>query len=774
MNKKIQSVIHIIVLLGGTFIVYCFFFGTKGFVNLKTNFTTTSGDFVKDFYNTYYHVKYDTTFLYNNTMNYPYGDHFTFTGDNAYLSFPMIVLKRIGVGDFSSYILPLINLHVFISIFLCAIFLYLLLRELKIPVWGSCLAAILITFLSPQMMRMWGHLTLTYMFILPAMLYFFYKIYQKQRYIYAIFLGILTFWASIAHAYYFLYFFIFNFFFWGYLFYIRKKENHSSKKMIYFICIQFIIPAILFFALTSIGIIDNDRTQIPYGFDAYKGCLQGTFLPSIYYSYTNQLKWSIFIQDMRASYIGAPALIMFLILVINICIKIVKRKFKELLKVTDHPIINLFFWISGITLIFAYGFPMCLLSTRNFVFLGPLAQIRGLDRYQWLFFYLINIMSIYGAYYFMKEKISKKWVQISIAALIFCAYSFEVYAYNRYAKYWFNEDWAELVDYDNNMEVNQWVAQIDSIPFQSMLVLPFFHIGSEHIWIDCPSGLLKKAIYVSLKTGIPMHDCYSSRTSISNSYKNVPFKWEPSVNGYPVLKDMKREKPILLITSSDKEDINESEWRIINYATYLFSENNIDFYTIDVPTLEQLCEDYFAEQLTKFNENKVYQYKENLYGKDADAQCYFYKWNDDQTFPKEGKKDGLKLNLRKLNHLFCDEINFQNVDSVEISFWVSNFTDDFVGRSDLYLGWVNSNWKSNYWLAKGLFRITTNLYNGWAIVRVVVPYFPDYPILPIDFACKYSRSKDIFIDFLLIRPIHTDILYEDEHFKMINNDIIAF
>ena len=766
-NSKFQ----IIILLIATFAVYCLFFGTKGFVNLQTNFTTTSGDFIKDYYNTYYHVKYDTSFLYNNTMNYPYGEHFTFTGDNSYISFPMILAKKLGFGDYSSFILLLINLHIFLSFLLCSLFLYLLFKEFKVPIWVAFLGAIIITFLSPQIVRMWGHLTLIYMFILPAMLYLFYKIYQTQRYRYAVFLGILTLWASLAHAYYFLFFFIFNVVFWGYLFICRKKENYPSKKMFYFICIQIIAPALLFFVLTSIGIMDSDRTKIPYGFHAYKGCWQATFLPSPYQFYWGKLQWSQSVSGMRASYIGLPAIVMTLILIVNICMKLVKRKYKQLLKITDNKVINLFFWISFITLIFSYGFPMSILQVRNFIYLGPLAQLRGLDRYQWLFFYLINIVTIYYAYHFIKEKVSKRYLQIIFAALIFCAYSFEVYSYNRSWKTCFNKEWSQLTDYDNTLEENQWVKNIDTIPFQSVIYFPFFHIGSEHIWISDINGALEKVVYVSMKTGLPMHDCHSSRTSISKTYKNVAFTWSPPLNGYSIFKDMDYKKPILIITPSNKEGINENEQRIIDVAVYLFSANDIDFYRIDVQTIEQVGRNYFVEQLTNFSENKKYHYRDNLYGNKDEAQFYFYQFNKEQTFPENGKKEGMKLNIRKVNNFLREEVHFQNTDSIEISFWISNFTDDFVARSVLYLSLYDSE-KSNFWYGSDIFRDTKNLYNGWALVRKVVPYNPDYPILNCSLECQYSRNKDVFIDFILIRPLNTDILYENEQFKMINNEMI--
>ena len=771
MNKKrFTYFLSILILLTATFAIYCFFFGTNGIIHAKTNFITTSGDYLKDFYNTYYHVKYDTSYLYNNTMNYPYGEHFTFTGENVYISFPLKLIKNIGLGDYSAYILLIMNLHVLLSFLLCALFLYLLFRELKISTWVACLAAIAITFLSPQIMRMWGHLTLIYMFILPAMLYFFYKIYQKQQFGYAIGLGILTFWASMVHAYYFLFFFIFNVLFWSYLFIVRKKENLAPKRMFYLICIQIVAPAILFFLLTNIGITDHDRTKIPFGFYAYKGWWETTFVPQSYWS---ALNWSESLEKVRASYIGTSAVIMFIILVVNFCIKLVRRRFTELLKVTDNQIMNLFFWISFITLLFSYGYPMLFFETRNFVFLGPLAQIRDLSRYQWLFFYLINIITVYYVYHFVKEKISKKWLQFLLAALVFCAYAFEVYNFNRYCTEHFNKECPEMTDYNNTLEMNQWVQEIDTIPFQSMLVLPFFHVGSEHIWIEDPSGILRKVIYVSMKTGIPMHNCCSSRTSLSKTYNNVPFYWLPPVDGYPVLKDMYPEKPILLLISSNhKEEINENGWRIVNYATYLFSANDIDFYKIDVPSLEQLCKDYYAEQQAIFMKNKVYQYEENLFGNEPEAQFFFKKWNNAQTFPENEKKDGQKLDFGKSNHFFCEELHFQNTDSVEVSFWVSNYTDDFIGRSDFYLSWVNGDWDSNFWDVRDLSRNTTNLYHGWAHARVVIPYFPDYPILSMDFVCKYSRHKDIFVDFILIRPIQNNILYEDENMMMLNNKIV--
>jgi hypothetical protein len=704
-------------------------------------------------------------------MGYPYGEHFTFTGTNSYISFPMILMKRLGFGDYSSSILFLLNLHIFLSFLFCPLFLYLLFREFKIPFWVACLGAIVITFLSPQILRMWGHLTLIYMFILPAMLYLFLKIFKEKHYIYAIFLGILTFWASLAHAYYLLFFLIFNLIFWGYLFFNRKEENFTSKKMLYLICVQVIAPVVLFFALTSIGIVDADRTQTPYGFYAYRGCFEATFLPTSQF-YWIDLKLPKTVYGMRASFIGIPAVIMSVILVVNIVVKLVRRKFKEILKITNDKIINLFFWISFITLIFSYGFPMGFFHIRYFNYFGPLAQIRGLDRYQWLFFYLINIVTIYWAYFFIKEKVSKKWLQFALALFVSCIYAFEIYAYNRHNKLHFNNEWPELVDYNNNLEANQWVQQINAIPFQSLLALPFFHIGSEHIWIDYKDNMLQNAIYVSMKTGIPIHNVYSSRTSISKTYKNVPFAWAPPVDGYPVLKDMNPDKPVLLITPSNKNNINKYEMLIVHHATFLFSANDIDFYTIDVPALGRVNTDYHAEKLAIFNENRIHHYRDYLYGKDTVAQFYFFKNSTEQVFPKAGKKEGIKIDLGKSNRVFCEEIHFQNADSIELSFWVSDYTEDFVGRADLFMGCFNFDWNSNHWSGDGFFVLTTNIYNNWALIRKTLPYNPDYPIINFDIACKYSLSKDIFVDFILIRPVGQNILYEDENFRMINNEII--
>src|SRR5690606_28481218 len=67
------------------------------------------------------------------------------------------------------------------SLVACTVFLFLILRELKLPVWYAVFVAIIIAFLSPQMFRIRAHYALGYAFFIPMFWYFLIRIFRNPK-----------------------------------------------------------------------------------------------------------------------------------------------------------------------------------------------------------------------------------------------------------------------------------------------------------------------------------------------------------------------------------------------------------------------------------------------------------------------------------------------------------------------------------------------------------------------------------------------------------------
>ncbi|MBP7184949.1 MAG: hypothetical protein KBA06_05540, partial [Saprospiraceae bacterium] len=133
------------------------------------------GDAYKTYFCGMYHIKYDSTYHHSQQMNHPYGDHINFIDIQPVVVNFMKFLSNIFDYDLSDYYIPAIDYFILISLTIAAILLYFLLVNLRLPVWYSVILSIAITYLSPQIARFNGHFGLSYIFVIPTILYLLHK-----------------------------------------------------------------------------------------------------------------------------------------------------------------------------------------------------------------------------------------------------------------------------------------------------------------------------------------------------------------------------------------------------------------------------------------------------------------------------------------------------------------------------------------------------------------------------------------------------------------------
>ena len=736
--------------------------GAEPLTNSATNITSSGGDALKDFYNTYYHVKYDTSLVRNNSMNYPYGEHYTYTGAQLYVSAPLQFLRHSFSVDCSSSVLLLINLLIWISILLGSVFLYLIFRELRVSTLLSVAGAVAITYLSPQIDRVTAHLTLSYVFIVPCAIYLFLRWFKTRQWKYTVFIAMLTFVAGLVHPYYIFFVAVIWLFVCGYVFFYGESDKTEKRRVVIHALLQFVVPFLLFTLLTRIGDDAADRTAIPWGFHTYRGRLRGLFTP------VGRPYWSTNIEWESWTFIGYVALFVLAFGILAAVRKVIGRRQRQMLRVTDDCYLSILFWAAFVLMIFSLGFPLDMLPQYCFNYIGPLSQLRAIGRFLWLMYYVLNIIAIYViAKKIESFKPNTKIVAICTVLMLYC---FDIYTFTVNNNY--KHPNPLLTDYTNELPENSWVGKIDVEKYQSILPLPMYSIGTEHIWLDHKAGMYEKSLYVSMKTGLPLHSLYASRSCIHQAYRNIAFRQEPYLP-FAVIDDMDSGRAVLVIAPSCLSDLNENEQRIIACSDSLFSENGIGFYSIMPLRLQQMQKDFSAEKKTEYLQKRLYERMENVYCNDSTAAFLIETW-DNQIAKTVFQGDGAMVcNVNKWSTVYEGKNPTETSGSLEVSFMISDYMSDLVGRTTVEVFVTDKAGQSKNYIYTDLFRCLQNIFYGWGKIVISIPDMNPDDNIKIKLRNKMlPPSRKLYLDNLIIRPVGLDVIIEDDVRVTMNNNVI--
>ena len=730
-NKRVGLLLTILL----TFIVFVVYFGANPITHLKTNYFSNGGDLMKDIYATTYHVKYDSSYLHCGAMNYPYGDYYTYCGTVPYVSFPIQVLHNMGVTNAPNYVNAFLAFLVIASLFLSALFLFLLLKELGVHPILSVLAAVAITFLSPQIDRIGGHLTLSFVCVYPMMIYFLVKHYKTAKYRYCIYFGLLMLFAGMSHPYFLVTFAYVSAFYCIFIFFKDKQKFNGIKGVLMCLLFQLILPTILFYLIWGYGDTPADRTAIPWGFYEYRGRVEGLLFfhgRPFWGPLKKPVEWESF------CYIGTVSCIMLVVIVISMIVAECKGKFKEIFAITDNPVLNVLFYAAFLMALVSCAFPV-MFGLNVLKYLGPLAQMRAVGRFLMLSYYVMNVIAIYLIAHFSKKIGGKVW-PVVFAVLAVGIYAYDVNRNCTGYKQRYNNDIPCLSDVNNELDVNQWVKETDwKDKYQAVLPLSFIHVGSEHIWLNCSQKRFFDAVYVSLKTGLPMMSNSSSRASIKNTYKTVSISMLPVVD-YPFLKDLPNDKPLLVIVS-DTAVLKDNDNRVLSYSSFLAEHNDIKFYTLEIDSLYKLCADFrheLAEKVQKTEPSTSFYY-ENWDSADGSLLCKL----DEKTLIFDGD-------------LPSDDASFL------VSFWVGDYLKDLHSRSTVRIYEIDENgqqWEiRDYQLHKNCKAV----YDECGIIEFLVNTSGNNKHLRITLENVYEPLTAVPLDNLLIRPNDTHAVTESE------------
>lgn len=724
-----------------------FFFG-KLLVSPNETYFGAGGDGLQSYFGALYHVKYDASYWKMNGMNYPYGEQVFFTACQPFVT---NILKFINpFVNVYDYTIGILNLIMLWSIVLSALCIYLLFKHLRIPFYYSAIAATAIAYLSPQLDRLGGHYTLTYQFAIPLFLLLLFRFYEQPVLKKSIWIGLFVFFITGTHFYFFGLFAITSTVYWSFLFFSKQNDFGKLKFVLKHFFIQLVLPFLVIQLIVLLVDDVNDRTSFPFGYLEYISNLTGIFFPPARF-YSPLLKQFFdpeYPEWEGAAYVGIVGVITFIGILILPIIRLVSKRYRQLFVITENKVLNAFFWGSIPALILAFGYPFKIKGLEwLLLYSGLLKQLRGIGRFTWIFFYVINILAFYKISNLNIKKIPALKHVIMIIALFFICYDAYVMAEGREDN--LNNRIPFLEDKNNQLVEYQWLKEINVADFQGLIPLPYTHVGSENIWIFSESEIVKDAFITSLKTGLPLLSVSSSRTSLSQTYKNVQVIKEP-YRELQLIKDFKSKKPFLVIAREN--DLDKTGKDFLTHCQLLKKAPNFNIYTLFYDSLTHITDHLYDKVENNFHNNKTYPVDNFLYTDSVKTFVYdgFEKSGNRKAFQGKGCFEG---KLRDFNVIYNGGIPNWRKEEYILSFWIDDFTTDLYPRSTIELIFsdsTNTIYKVDYFKPGESFAV---LDHQWGLIEKNIQFRDKRDNLKITiWSDLVKNDKLLRVDELLIIP----------------------
>ena len=723
-------------------------------------FFAPGGDGLKSTYGSYYHLQYDTSYWHAASMAYPYGESVLFTGSQALIVNPLKWLAAHGL-DLSDYLTGIINTWELFSIVLGALFLFLLLRELKLPWWYALVVANIIIFLSPQQGRFGGHYNLAYMYFLPLYMYLLKRFFDKPTFKLSGIIALVVLWALGTQAYFFALYAFWIFFLLLYGYFFRKEEFGNPWRSFLHLLIQLGLPFVVF-NLFTMGYA-NDRSAFPWGFFASRSFPGAVFLPAgkIYapFIHIHYLKWE------GIAFVGMVASIGFLVLLWRFIKKSIHkpRRFDSF---TGDAFLDAMLLGAGVALLISFAWPFTWHLEFLLKYTGPFRQFRAIGRFNWLFYYTLNVAVFYLLWnFYIKHKTAFAKI-ILILALLWG--TFDAYLQVRGGDKWLNNHIPQLADSRNKEAANAWVNDLQKDEFQAVLALPFFHIGSEVYWIGHSGPTEKNAFIVSWKTGLPLIDVMLSRTSISHTVKALSLYMEP-LSPYPILKDLPNRKDILLMVQKG-EELNDNEQRLLFHAQPYIDAGDFALYRLSIDSLEKMPSVYQRQIIRDAEDTSLIAVGDFRIKGGGD----FHFGIDTEGITKpmlDHSKESVRFAATQTKSI---EIPFALKADKEyiLSFWMKDLDKDLVPRTQIVLSaFTKGKWEDLF--STSIFKKVRYIGpDGWGLVEFSFKASEGAERIRLDFSNDLMAGGYLEISSLLVREAESNVFYSTADFVFKDNRYI--
>jgi hypothetical protein len=318
-----------------------------------------------------------------------------------------------------------------------------------------------------------------------------------------------------------------------------------------------------------------------------------------------------------------------------------------------------------------------------------------------------------------------------LLGLILAFFLFEGLNYSKNNIALINNHVEALDDSGNEMESNRWINEINPADYQAIMPLPYFHIGSESTWIEAKCDMAKQVYIASLKTGLPTNAVMLSRTSLSQTYKNLELIKAPWKE-YRVLNDYPDNRPLLLLVANCDE-LNLHEQNLVDHAVFLNSSEFYKVYELSIDSLRGI-----PAQVNYSGRYQAFQAQLNQAVVHDSSSVVILSLNKEKEYSLASKWDQLSetkvvLDPSKKLYLRC---------------WVKNYDSDMIVRTQVRIfqsSLTHATLEEKY---TDLWRHIVTLCDDWALIEIPLDVKQRDEIIKFQIRnSEISGTKIIFGDF---------------------------
>ncbi|MBP6826576.1 MAG: hypothetical protein KA165_08455 [Saprospiraceae bacterium] len=733
-----------------------------------------SPDGYKNYMTSTWHVRFDTSYVHYGGMSYPYGEHVLFTDNQPIVSAAMQWWSK-NVSDLSGRTVGAINMLQLLSLMLGAGVIFLLLRKLHIPVWYAGPVALAILFMSPQNLRFDGHFGLSHTWVFPLLLLLLcrYEELYSRRYL-SLQIGFLVWFAAQLHFYYF----GLSALFLGLYTLIQLVFDPSLRNLRVRLS-HLVVMVLLPFVLLNIWIhwsdYVTDRPANPWGFTTYIGYWEGVLLPYESFPLYQWIDHNIIkirrVDGETQAYIGLAGTIFTVWLLFFRKLRPFEKDWEEAAYHRVHKrYLSGIFITALLLLIFSCGFPFAIKGMEWMVnYFGPLRQFRGLGRFTWAYFYVINVLLFYVLWnrsvrfkgFKNGQYLWFRWV-IALAPLVLLSY--EALFFQRSRKMALNSNFTERSVVAASPD--HWLNKVDFSRFQALMPLPYYHVGSENIWLDIDGQHFRRVQTTALQTGLPDMGVFMSRTSIGHMVRSVQFASTPCESP-KILEDLPDNRPIALMINASRWDEVKHKYRhLVDKAEPVYENAELRIMSLAPDSVRAYWREQALGVSAEMDERAVFSAGKN-WRSSRDAGWLAYLSYDslttsDHIFQGTGAFQG---NIGDTTWLWKSHIP---KGDYALSLWI--YVKQDMGMTDEVKIVQNSRVDGHEvnFKHEGLRFYMQSIVNGWALFDLAFTVYDDNSNTGI-FLQKKAVDEPFFLDEVLIKRIDTDLYHKEPGWVARNN-----
>jgi hypothetical protein len=724
------------------------------------------GDGMQSFINMDYHIRVDTAYMRCNSMNYPYGEHIFFTNNQPLISNTIKFVSR-NIADISDYTLGILNFTMLFCLVIAPLILFLIFTELEVASVIAILASLGITYLSPQIDRFGGHFNLSYVCVIPLMIILVLRFFKKPGFLLTGLIFLTAMAAALTHFYFYGFLAALLLFFYGA--YLAGNERIFPKK--YMWAVHLFLQLILPFLILQVFYISDhvtDRPAYPWGFLYYRAYPQSIFLPfnKPYGQFLHHLLNTRYINWEGFAFVGTMATTGMIIFLVRSVTKAIKGHFREITDVTSNKQLNILFWTSFVLLLYSFGLPFILGLEWLIDLIGPVRQMRGIARFSWLFYYVMNIVTIYWLWEGWKNA-RRKHLALLLMILAFLVFFYDAYYMVKGRGKSLENNIPALVDRNLREPENQWIKRHDLSRYQALIPLPYYHIGSENIWIDGGCDIVPASFIAIKNSKLPGLGVMLSRTSISQTVENVSLMLGPPSNALH-LERFPSEKPFLLMAARC-DMLSEHERQMISRSHWIDSTGKFDLYEMPFRAFRDIADSIARAVIEEYNRPGLFDHSGF---KSTDSITNFLFQSFDNT-PNEASYEGpgcYQGKAKEMNEVFSGKIHAADTAlTYVLSFWLNNIRSDLYARTSVILTEKDISGNVVFHKTYQASRNFTMIAGNWALVTLEFRLKSPENVFSAFVQNKTLRNKSLQIDNLLIAPRKEKIYMKSSNGLFRNN-----